>query len=69
MEVFSVVLSIAAERKVTPIDSILCTALGTAVGCMPYDKRAIQVSQGYFPTLRVVSQCTVSSIVIGESCD
>ena len=48
----------ASERKVTPINSILCPGLGTAVGYMPYDKAAIQVSQGYFPTLRVVSWCT-----------
>ena len=40
-----------SERKVTPINSILCSGLGTAVGCMPYDKAAIQVSQGYFRTL------------------
>ena len=52
--VFSAVLdhnAIAAERKVTPINSILCPGLRTAVGCMPFDKAIIQVSLGYFPTL------------------
>ena len=52
--IFSAVLdhnTTAAERKVTPIHSILCPGLGTAVGCMPYDKATIQVSLGYFPTL------------------
>ena len=34
----------AAERKVTPINSILCPGLGTAVGHMLYDKAAVQVS-------------------------
>ena len=37
----------AAERKVTPIKSILCPGLGTAVGFMSYDKAAIQVSQRF----------------------
>ena len=39
------------KEKLTPINSILCPGLGTAVGCMPYDKAAILVSQGYFRTL------------------
>ena len=34
----------ATERKVTPINSILCPGMGTAVGYMPYDRAAIQVS-------------------------
>ena len=49
--VFSAVLDhnvTAAERKVTRISSILCPGLGTAVGCMPYDKAAIKVSLGIF---------------------
>lgn len=50
VDVFSVVCdhnATAAERKVTPINSILCPGLGTAVGCMPHDKAAIQVSLGF----------------------
>ena len=49
-EMFSVVLdhnATTTERKVTPINSILCPGLGTAVGCMPHDKAAIQVSLGF----------------------
>jgi len=34
----------AAERKVTPINTVLCPGLGTAVGRMPYGKAAFQVS-------------------------
>ena len=52
--VFSAVLdhnATAAERKVTPINSILCPGLGTAIGRIPYDKAAIQVSLGILPTL------------------
>ena len=37
----------ATERNVTPINSILCPGLGTAVGRMPHDKAAIQVSMGF----------------------
>ena len=43
----------AGERNVTPINSVLCPGLGTAVGCMPHDKAAIQVSLGYPPTSSV----------------
>ena len=34
----------ATERKVTPINTVLCPGLGTAVGQMPYEKAAFQVS-------------------------
>ncbi|XP_065907689.1 uncharacterized protein aq_987-like [Dysidea avara] len=37
----------AAERKVPPINSILCPGLGTAVGCMPHEKAAMQMRIAY----------------------
>ena len=46
----------ASERNVTPINSILCPGLGTAIGRMPYGKAAIQVSME-FPFTLLGGQC------------
>ena len=44
---YKVLGHMASEKKVTPVNSILCPGLGTAVGRMSYDKAAIQVTKGF----------------------